>query len=422
MRVKDIFTVYPRKLKNVTVYYYQCYDKNGKRINGHSTGQVTRTAAKAYCTNLYREGNLIPKEKGMTFGEYAVGWWDLKTCKYLEWRQLEDPLTQSTIDVYRETLEGHIKEYFGGMYLEEITEEDIKKWVVSLANKSLKNTYINSLLNTLRIMLREAVRRKLITDTPMRDLKKLKEVVKEVDILTAEEVNSLFPAKWDAVWDTYEVYMLNWIAANTGMRLGEVMGLRCEYIFEECIHVCMQYSDYGYVPLKTKDSRTIPIIPEIYEALSVLIKKNPKGFIFSEDGGETPITRSRIYQETEKALDAIGIKHDERIKRGIAIHHWRHYLNSALIMANVSILKVQKVTGHKTLGMTKRYTQINTKDFTEVLDVQRNMLKKPKADKGGKGAAKAGDKGNRKPAAKKAGKAPAGGKAGSREGAKKKQG
>jgi hypothetical protein len=66
------------------VYYYQCYDKDGKRICGHSTGQRTKTAARIYCMELYRKGKLIPENKPVSFAEFATGWWNLKTCKYLE--------------------------------------------------------------------------------------------------------------------------------------------------------------------------------------------------------------------------------------------------------------------------------------------------------------------------------------------------
>jgi hypothetical protein len=71
MRAKAVFSVFPRKLPGgKVVYYYQCYDANGKRLNGHSTGQSTKTAAAAYCMKRYREGNLIP-QKVTVHGSYS---------------------------------------------------------------------------------------------------------------------------------------------------------------------------------------------------------------------------------------------------------------------------------------------------------------------------------------------------------------
>jgi integrase len=81
-----------------------------------------------------------------------------------------------------------------------------------------------------------------------------------------------------------------------------------------------------------------------------------------------------VYKETAAAFDKIGIGRDERKARGIALHHWRHFLNTALLMANVNTLKVQKVTGHKSLSMTRHYAHFDSREFTEVLDVQNGLF------------------------------------------------
>ena len=375
MRYKEPFTVYPRKLKTVTVFYYQCYDSNGKRICGHSTGQRTKTAAKMYCMELYRKGKLIPEKKPVSFTEFADGWWDLKTCKYLEWRQMQNPLAPSTIDHYKTNLDLHIKPFFGKIKLNTISPELVQNWIMRLAREGYNNSSINVLIATLKVMMKEAVRLKLIATDPMEKIKKLIAHNKEVQILRNEEVQKLFPADWKKIWDSYEIYVFNKLAACTGMRISEIIGLQCDSIRGDHIHVCMQYSKkYGTRPLKTKDSRNIPITGALRDELALLTKDNTQGFLFSENGGSEPISRNRVYKETSAAFDKIGINREERHKRGLALHHWRHFLNTALLMANVSTLKVQKVTGHKSLSMTQHYAHFDSRDFTEVLDVQNNLI------------------------------------------------
>ena len=153
MRYKEPFTIYPRKLKTVTVYYYQCYDNNGKRICGHSTGQQTRTAAKRYCMELYRNGKLIPREKTISFAEFAEGWWDTQKCMYLHWRQMQNPLAPSTIDHYKTGLKLHIEPHFGKIRLSAITPEIIQNWILRLAQDGYSNSTINIQIAALRIML-----------------------------------------------------------------------------------------------------------------------------------------------------------------------------------------------------------------------------------------------------------------------------
>ena len=375
MRYKELFTIYPRKLKRNIVFYYQCYDNNGKRTCGHSTGQRTKTAAKLYCMELYRKGRLLPDNKPLTFGDFSKGWWDIKTCKYLKWRQMQNPLAPTTIDFYKAALKTHINPFFEKIRINSINPEMVRSWVLQLSREGFYNSTINLSIATLKVMMKEAARQKLIPSNPMEKIQKLAANNKEVKILRNEEVQKLFPADWTKIWDSYEVYLVNKLAACTGMRLSEITGLQSERIMKDHIHVCSQYTKkYGIRPLKTKDSRNIPITQSLYDELSVFFKDNGKDFLFTKPGTNLPISRKKLYRETGKAFDRIGINGEERRKRGLALHHWRHFLNTALLMANVSTLKVQKVTGHKSLSMTMHYTHFDSREFTEVLDVQNNLF------------------------------------------------
>jgi len=376
MRYKEPFTVYPRRLKTVTVFYYQCYDNNGKRICGHSTGQRTKTAARTYCMELYRAGKLIPGKTPVSFEEFADGWWNINTCKYLEWRQTQNPLAPSTIDHYKTNLELHIKPFFGKMKLNAISTDLVQNWIMGLSRRGFNNSSINISIATLKVMMKEAVRLKLICSDPMEKIKKLIAHNKEVQILKNEEVQKLFPLDWRKIWGSYDIYLFNKLAACTGMRLSEIIGLQIIHIHDDHIHVCAQYSHkYGIRPLKTKDSRNIPIAAVLHDELVTLIKGDTQDFLFTENGSSEPISRHRIYRETSAAFDKIGIGREEQKERGLVLHHWRHFLNTALLMANVSTMKVQKVTGHKSLSMTRHYAHFDSREFSEVLDVQNNLLR-----------------------------------------------
>jgi integrase/recombinase XerC len=288
---------------------------------------------------------------------------------------MQNPLAPSTIDSYKTNLELNIKPFFGKIKLTSISSDIIQNWIMQLSQEGYNNSSINIKIATLRVMMKEAIRQKLITINPMDNIKKLVAHNKEVKILKSEEVLKLFPLNWNKVWNSYEVYIFNKLAACTGMRIGEITGLRGENIHEDHIHVCMQYlKKHGISPLKTKDSRNIPITKNLYDELLTLKRKNGMGFVFSQLNGVKPISFKKIYKETGIAFDRIGINKEERQKRGIVIHHWRHFINTALLMANVNTLKVQKVTGHRTMSMTRHYAHFDSRDFTEVLDVQKKLV------------------------------------------------
>lgn len=165
------------------------------------------------------------------------------------------------------------------------------------------------------------------------------------------------------------------------MRAGEILGLRGEYIFDEYIHVCAQYDEYGYRPTKTKENRNIPVAPVVLNEIRRLALENNNGYVFSLDGGETPVTRKLLYNKFHRALNRIGVDSKEIQRRGLTIHSWRHFFNTTLQMANVALSKVQSVTGHKSERMTERYTHFDAKEFTEVRGVQEALLLPEKTSK-----------------------------------------
>jgi integrase len=158
------------------------------------------------------------------------------------------------------------------------------------------------------------------------------------------------------------------------MRLGEILGLRGEYVFDEYIHVHGQYDTYGYRPTKTKATRNIPLAPIIMDELKRLIERNGQGYVFSADGGAAPVYRKLLYKEFHKALEKTGMSQEEIKRRGLSFHSWRHFFNTTLQMANVALSKVQSVTGHKSDRMTEWYTHYDAKEFAEVRGVQEALL------------------------------------------------
>jgi integrase len=376
MRIKASFTVFPRKMPSGRiVFYFQCYDENGVRQNGRSTGCSKKTEATAYCMRLYREGALVPKKKTMAFAEFAAGWWDVKTCKYLALRQLSDPFSDGTIAMNKANTENYLKGFFGNIRLGDITRDTMNEWFLYMNRKGLSASTTNTALKTLRVMLDEAVNRGIIQNNPAKEVRELKTEEPQRVILTLEELRKLFPADWTRVWGNSVICKAHKVAACTGMRISELRGLRGEYVFDDYIYVCGQYTRLGYRShTKTKQNRNIPITAAMRRELEELIQNNGDGFVFSEDGGNTPITMERINRGFEKALGNIGIDHTERLERNLSFHAWRHFFNTVLRMNNVTDAKVQSVTGHRTKKMTDHYTHFDTRQFTEIREVQTKLL------------------------------------------------
>jgi len=378
------FTLFLRKYPNgKEVYFYYTYDENDQRLGPWTTKSVNKTAARNYCHSLIKKGALIPdRRKAMTFGEFAQGFWG-NGSEYVEYRNKRADITSSYIASCRSITESQLVPSFGGVPLDKITTADVNNWLLSFNKREVtvdgkkkireyKNTYANSVFRTLKVMMTEAVRRGHITVNPCDKVQALKNDQKDIEIFTVEEVQKLFPENYQSVWGNKEIaYAANRLASLTGMRAGEILGLRGEYVFDNYIHICGQYSPFGYLPhTKTKQNRNIPLMPEMIRILRRLMERNGNGFVFSRDGGAKPITHNKLYKGLHEALKKIGMDDAEIKRRRLTLHSWRHFLNTKLIQQGMTLEQVQSVTGHLTKKMTDRYNHPDARQLEAVIKAQ----------------------------------------------------
>jgi integrase len=408
------YTLLWRTYSNGTkVVFYYAYDDKDVRQGPWTTKCRSITAARNYCNRLIKLDRLIPNRGTLvTFGEYAQGFWE-RGSDYLANQEGRTDITPSYIDNCKKMTANQILPFFADKPLEKITYKDVNKWLLGFKRreiqvgdkteiKSYKNTYANTVFGTLYTMMAWAVEQELIKVNPCAKVKKLKNDRKKIEIITVAEVQKLFPKNWKTIWgDKALAYAANRLASLTGMRAGEILGLRGEYVFDDYIYVCGQYGEYGYGPTKTKETRFIPLIPEMIGLLKKLVEKNGTGYVFSLDGGGKPVCRKHIYDEFHRALKRIGIDQNEITRRGLSIHSWRHFLNTELQMQGLSLQQVQAVTGHKSDHMSEWYSHFDARQLANVMEAQHVIMgnKKPGTarEAAGKPAGKTG--GGKQPAA-----------------------
>jgi integrase len=393
----NVFTLFLRKYPNgKEVYFYYTYDGEGRRRGPWTTKSLTKTAARNYCHTLLQAGELIPdRKKVLTFGEYAEGFWE-RGSEYIRNQDSRADITDTYISNCRKYVANQLMPFFAGTPMDKITDRDINNWLLGFKNRKVvkdgkeeivnyQNTYANTVFGTLNVMLAEAVRRGLIASNPCDKVKRLKTDRKKIEILTVQEVRKLFPKNYKAVWGDKEIpYIANRLASLTGMRIGEILGLKGEYVFDKHILICGQYGEFGYVPhTKNKENRNIPLLPDMIGLLRKLMGKNGKGFLFSLDGGAVPVTNAYIRGAFMNALKKTGINEKEIKRRGLSLHGWRHFVNTDLLLQGLTVEQVQSVTGHLSKGMTKRYSHIDARQITDVVKAQGVIYGKKQA-KGGK--------------------------------------
>jgi integrase len=137
------------------------------------------------------------------------------------------------------------------------------------------------------------------------------------------------------------------VALYTGMRKSEQFSLTWDSIDlpNKKIHLHMT---------KNGSSRTIPIHPKVAEAFKTIKAASPKhkktDRVFKTSRGE-PLNNPRKWFET--AIEEAKIEN-------FRWHDCRHTFCSRLAMANVPLLSIGQLAGHKSTQVTKRYSHLSS--------------------------------------------------------------
>ncbi len=383
MRYQEPYTLYSVKTKrDVKVWYYRTYDKNGKRTTGLSTGKTSKTLARRYCDSLMMSEKLIPKPKTPTLSEWAKKrqWWIWEECSYIRGRlarsEEDKPgISHRYADEALRILKQHILPIHGKKRLDAISPEDCEKLLFSWTENGASYKSANNWVSIYRVMLKEAARLKLIEESPWERVLSLTPSSKRRGLLTMAEARLLLnPATIKKVWDDHHMYYcINLVAATTAMRQGEILALRREDVFPDHLHVGHSWNiKYELGKTKTKVVADIPIPGFLYQELERYLDWN--GYVFSFNEGKQPATGNRVTEWLYRAMRNIDIPDEQRIERNLTFHSWRHWFNTYLRSRGVPDSKVKAVTRHKTQAMTEHYTGFALEDYREVYEAQAAMI------------------------------------------------
>ena len=243
-----------------------------------------------------------------------------------------------------------------------------------LKQEGLSPTSVQHCYGVLRLMLGEAKRLGMIAANPVQAVRPMLLTQRERGILTLEEARLLFNEnKFSELWQTEVAFTCCYLSATTGAREGECLALRTEDIFDGYIRIEHSWDHkWGLKETKTKQTREVPIPAKTQRWLTRLTMNRPTGFVFSANGGQSPVYYKVITKELYEALGKMGISENERKLRNVTFHSWRHFYNS-LLRGRIADAKLRRLTGHLTPSMTERYTHFSREDFADVIQIQEEL-------------------------------------------------
>lgn len=259
-------------------------------------------------------------------------------------------LSEQTIVSYQDKLKKFIN-YLGADYpVADITEETVDNFILSLRDEQLKETTINTYLRAVRSLLYY-----LMESDKMRHFKiqmlKTEEVIKET--YTEDELRRLLkkPDMRKASFNEYRIWVLENYLLATGNRISTALTIQIKDI---------DFAN-GLITLRKTKNRKQQIIPLSHSLIQILQEYieirggSGEDYLFCNNWGGKP--NKRTFQQCVA---------DYNIKRGVnktSCHLFRHTFAKMWILNGGDAFRLQKMLGHSTLEVTRKYVQMFSNDL-----------------------------------------------------------
>lgn len=324
-----------------------------KSKQGFKTKKEAKIAADEALNKLKQNINLSNEFEGITFREFGKEYLE-HTKIYREYKTIES--TKTVLNKFSQLDE---------MELSKITTLHIQKIVDSFSIQCLNPNTIKYYLKKLTIIFNSAKNQyNIINIIPTKNVKvsKSKEINKKA--LTDSEISQLLKD-----FKNTKYYLIVFIAANTGMRLGEILGLTWNDIDlkNNIIRVNKQWKrlkngDWGFGELKTKNSnRIVPISQSVAKELTKY--KN----IINID--------NRIFEFKNKntLIYCLG-ECFKKYGHNITIHELRHTYATKLISNGLDFKTVASILGHDVQQTIKTYSHVNNDMLNKAKSLIENIF------------------------------------------------
>ena len=151
----------------------------------------------------------------------------------------------------------------------------------------------------------------------------------------------------------HRCYVIICFILATGARANTIINIKKEDITGEYCKITTQ---------KNKKATTIPLSPQIQRTLKDFVNSwdNESEWLFSDRYGNQ-LTLNAIRQSMEDYFTARNVKYH-------GVHSLRHTFAREFIINGGNALILQKMLGHSTLAMTKKYCYLYADDCKDIID------------------------------------------------------
>ena len=349
--------------------------ETGKAIYKSVLGK-TQAEAKAKLKQAIEEAKGLDAAK---VGRYTVGQW--MEVWFEHYAKVK--VRPSSHQTYRGYIDNHIKPSIGKIPLEKLTSLELQKlykklleggrveWIESRKqSKGLSPKTVRNIHQIISSAMKLAQEQKLIASNPAEGCALPRMGHQEMKTLPVEQLHSFLREAKDS--GVFELYYLE---LATGLRRGELLGLKWEVIDLERgdLRVRRQIAringEVVEAPLKTKNAyRTLPLAED---TVSILLEQKKKvagsPWVFpSSTGG--PISPDSVLHMLHRVLKRAGLPR-------IRFHDLRHTFATLALQNGVDVKTVSGMLGHFSAGFTlDTYAHVTTASQRQAAKTMGSVL------------------------------------------------
>ena len=290
----------------------------------------------------------------------------------------------SVIHSYGQTYNARLRATFGHVKVADVRRARVQSFVDKLVAEGLSPQTVKNVVNTLRVLLRYAIRLELIALNPCDG----------VELPSGGATRDRIPSPSEAL-DLVQALALPQdraimaTAFFAGLRRGELMALRtnCVDLEDRAITVHKRYGNYDprsrtFGPPKSKKgARTLGIPELLVPYLQPMVPEVPMAETVYADGEEHVVgpllftaTRGGPFNDSAIAKRA-RLQWDALMLEPIGLHEARHAYASVMIAAGVNIKTISEWMGHSSVTITlDRYGHLLPGQAAVALGLLNNFL------------------------------------------------
>jgi integrase len=322
--------------------FYIDYHVDGKRVReavGKDEGQAHRALERRKEGVIKGVFNLVSRRR-VRFSDF--------TERYIEIKRTHGRRSMRQI----ERCASRLRDHFEGFLLSQVSQSDVEDYAKKRLKDRVMGATVNRELACLKNIFSVADRLgEFCGRNPVKGFEFFREEKRDAHILDLNELRRLLDASGERM---RRIILLAW---GTGMRRGEILGLRWADIDFERGSIFLKKTKSG-------KPRRVQLDPVVAEVLKAIERTSEYVFPNSKTGGPVRDTKTAWIRARTKA----------ELPKTFRFHDLRHNFGTLLSERGVSLPTIMEMLGHAQISTTMRYQNPTTEAKTRAASILGSLL------------------------------------------------